>query len=539
MRAHTPYALALLTALAVFHPALLAPRYDDDFTQRAWLRGDLPSRRAPWDLYRWIAPDDFAASRAAGHVPWWAPPAARTGVLRPLASLSVALDHWLLGGGPLAAHLHSFAWLALLAWAAWRFYRAALGDDGAARVALLALVTSTPLAVDLGWLCNRCALMACAFALLSLDRLAAWQRGGARPHLLAALALWSLALASGEYAFAALPLAAVVAQGSHSAAWRRGAGPLALAALSIAWYALAHALGYGGAAPSAALDPAADPWAFATRAPARATHLVLAWLASRVSWWVPLDALAALGFAVAAVAAVSTLRSPRRDALAAWSLAFAGSCVVLSAALLQVRVLLPAMVPFAGGLGLLWAHARGASKPARVVVGAALAALVAQQAVASWRLSHELLAAESARDRELQASARRLAATGASRFLVATARDPEVALNPARVWAAPAPSSWITAGFVEGPVVVLRPTAREVVVRSLAGAALLPAPVRWGARIGDVTVAPEGFVNGAATAVRVTFPGDPGALGWRLVQARGARLEPLPWPPVHAGRVTQ
>lgn len=532
--------LALLAALAVFHPLLRAPRYDDDRMQLAWLRGLVPTRRPIWDLYAWVRPGDYAVAHPGGHFPWWAPPGVRTGVFRPLASLTLWFDVHALRGSALAAHVHSMLWLALLALAAGRFFRALLPREGSARVALVALLTSAPLAFDLGWLCNRCAIMSCALGLLTLDRMARWCSGGARRDLAAGVALWLLALGAGEYAFAVLPLAASLVFRADAGDARRGRlGALTLGALSVGWFLMSVRLGYGGADMNAAIDPAADPVRFLTRAPGRVVVLVVAWLRSFVSSGVRwLDALAAVALLAVALSALPALSNkPQRRALALWVGAFLASCAVLSAALLQVRVLLPAMISFAGALGALWQVGRW-----RRARQAAIVALIALQASSSWQLSRALSAREQARDRALIESGRRLAGVGSGRFLVVTASDAEVVINPARAWAAEgllAPRAWVVVGAVDEPMLVVRTAAQELRVRSFRQGPILPrgvgaAPVR----VGGVTLEPRAFRDGAATEVLVTFPADPTSLGWTLVEARGTRLEALRLPPVNAGRLT-
>lgn len=103
--------LTVLAIVVVSLPALALGWMDDDAIHRAMLGGQLggpeygldeaycfvggPNHRDPvWDL-------------------WWAEPGARLCFFRPLASYTLALDHWLFADHPLGAHLHSFVWFAL------------------------------------------------------------------------------------------------------------------------------------------------------------------------------------------------------------------------------------------------------------------------------------------------------------------------------------------------------------------------------------------------------------------------------------------
>ncbi len=540
----------LLLALAVFGALLWAPRHEDDRTQLAWLLHLSPTTRAPWDLYAWVRPGDHPLAHPGGYFPWWFPDGPTTGVFRPLASLSIWFDVHALGGLARAAHVHSFAWLVALALAAARFFRATLHREGPVRVALFALLTSAPLVVDLGWLCNRCAIMSTAFGLLAFERLAYWARL-ARPRDVAlAVASWLLALACGEYAFALLPLVLLAVVGSDRTAVRRGAlGALGLAALAVAWYAAIKAAGYGGADMDAAIDPWTSPTHFVARLPARVPRLVGRWLvASLSSRLARLDGVALLALLVVlASTVVALLRKPRRWSLAPWLVAFAGACVVLSAALQQVRVMLPAMVACAGALATLWAD-DGRAGAAAWLRRAAIVALIGHQAFVSWLSAWQHTWRERARAGELIASGRRLTRGGARRFLVVTSGEPELLANPARAWVPariPAPEAWVVAGLVEAPLLAVRVSERAVLIRAVERTPVLPALWRGRSpqdvvapvRVGEVTVQPRVLVGGAPTEVLVTFPADPEALGWTLVAAHGTRLDALPFPVLH-GAVT-
>lgn len=528
-------------SLATFAPALGAPRYDDDHTQLAWLRGELSTHRAPWDLYALIRPADHAAAVASGELPWWLPRDTRASTLRPMSSLLLWFDVHALGGGALAAHLHSFAWLALLALAARRLFRSAGLGDGASRAALAFVVTSTPLAVDLAWLCNRCAIVASALSLLALERALRWRRSGSPRDLAATLAAWAFALASGEYAFAFVPMALVLStpDTAPEATSRGRRATLAFIALALAWFAVGRALGYGGAHVNGAIDPVASPTRFIALLPLRALGLIWRWLASLADAgraWPSSLSLVALAI-VGASTAYSLARSDRRAQTLAWCIASAGAGSVLAAALPHVRVLLPWVIATAGLFGALWSSL--SSRRAAAVLRVAVLALVAHQAVASWRAVRHLVEHERERDNHLRESGLRLAA--AQRVLLVSSDDPELLLSPARAWApegGATPSAWVTVGVTAAPVIVLRPSQRELVVRAVDGRAIVPPTANHDARVADVTLRAEALRDGAATQVRVTFDEPPETSGWTLAEASGTRCVAISFPPVNAGRIS-
>ena len=528
-------------SLATFAPVLGAPRYDDDHTQLAWLRGALSTRRAPWDLYALIRPQDHAAAIASGELPWWLPREARATTLRPLSSLLLWLDVHMLGGGALIAHAHSLAWLVLLALVARRLFRSMELTDGASRAALAFVVTSTPLAVELAWLCNRCAIVASALSLLALERALRWKLSGSRRDLIAALTAWFIALSAGEYSLAFVPvtLALATPHADPSATTRGRRITLAFTGFALAWFAMSRALGYGGDRMEGAVDPSSTPARFAAQLPLRATGLVWRWLASLAEagrWWSSSLTLVALAI-IGASTVYAIARSDRRATVLAWLAASLGACAVLSAALPHVRVLLPWVIATAGLLGALWSSLT--SRRATVALRVAVIALVAHQSIASWRSVRHVVEHERARDNELRESGWRMMT--ARRVLLVSSGDPELLLSPVRAWAPEglaSPNAWITVGATSAPMIVLRTGPRELVVKALDGRAIVPATARETVRAGDVTLRPELFRDGAATQVRVTFDEPPEASGWTLAEARGTRCTAISFPPVNGGRVS-
>jgi hypothetical protein len=245
-------AVALLLGALLRWPALLAGFQTDDYQQLATLRGYFVLSRPPWDLF-WFGPRDaHELTRLIdfGFDPWWTVPSHRLSMLRPLSSLLIAADNRLFGDAALGYHLHSLLWWAALVLAV----SALLARLLPARVAALAIVL---FALDeahnlpFAWLANRSTLVSATFGTLAL---LAWLQARAPApasvrrslSFAAALALFALSLAAGEYGFGMLAyLAAYELAAARDPLRVRLAyltGPLALAA---AYLAVRAALGHG------------------------------------------------------------------------------------------------------------------------------------------------------------------------------------------------------------------------------------------------------------------------------------------------------
>ncbi|HTV22636.1 MAG TPA: hypothetical protein VMG12_28300, partial [Polyangiaceae bacterium] len=160
---------AVLVAGLVSLPCLISGFSNDDLVHRLVLEHRVPGYElSPFELYD-FTPPRYAAPRLidAGVFPWFASPELALRFLRPLSSLSLALDHWLFGRDALLSHLQSWLWmLALAAGAAslyqrWFTRRAALMS---ALVFALSTVHGTPTA----WLASRHTLLAAALSMLAL-----------------------------------------------------------------------------------------------------------------------------------------------------------------------------------------------------------------------------------------------------------------------------------------------------------------------------------------------------------------------------------
>lgn len=269
-------AATLLAAVALHLPSLRIPAALDDLVQHAMLRGLYPVARAPWALYDFIrdTPAEHDALRRAGMLPWWHDPHFRLTMFRPLASLLRAADHRLLGDRPVALHVESLGWFALTLGLAWAVFRRLLGPR-AALLAVALLGASPRFVMPLGWIANRCALTAFAFALAAVLAYLRW-RDQPRPAAAAlTLAAAAASLLSAEYALGVLAIIPVIALVDRRA--RRTT--FAASAIVLAAYLAARVATHAGVHGSSLYaDPLADPLAFARQAPERFAALALATL---------------------------------------------------------------------------------------------------------------------------------------------------------------------------------------------------------------------------------------------------------------------
>jgi hypothetical protein len=282
-------AVALCLGIWARHAARGAGFWADDYAQQAMLEGRYPSPRASWDLFRFMGAsrDDHQRIVDYGRDPWWTHPEYRLAMLRPLASLTHALDYKLFGHEATPQHDHSMVWWALLVAAAGAVLFTALPPLPAA-AALLFFSLDESHTVPVLWLANRCALMATVFAFAALACHLRW-RSSARGTgwRMASIALCALALCSGEYALASVGYLICVELASPPARSSRLQAILPFLVLSVLYLVSSAALGYGGSAHSGLYtSPLGAPLEFAGKAlaglPVMLGELVLGVPAD---WW--------------------------------------------------------------------------------------------------------------------------------------------------------------------------------------------------------------------------------------------------------------
>lgn len=208
LRAILTVLLPVLVGLCLHAPSLTWGFYADDFGQQLVLDEAFRHESLrPWNLYDFgTPPAKGTQAYETGSLPWWTSGDWRIAFLRPVASLSLMLDHAVFGRVAAAYHATNLLLFAVALVLAFGLYQAAGIERRASLAALWILATNGVALLPVGWLANRNALLEAVFTLLALLLLAR-ERDAPRPLALAlALAACALACLSKESGIAA-PLA--------------------------------------------------------------------------------------------------------------------------------------------------------------------------------------------------------------------------------------------------------------------------------------------------------------------------------------------
>jgi len=263
--------VAALLAAALTLPSLNNGLGIDDHMYRARVLEGWDAARSARDLFLYADPDRPALAReamAAGELSWWAAPRLRWRFFRPLAQLVHHAEYKTFGrGGERLMHLHSVLWMAALAALVAVLYRRLLTPAWVAGLAAVFYAVDHGHGFTVGWLANRCMLMAGVFAVLCLIAHDRWRRDAWRPGaVLAPLAL-AIALLSSEESVAIGGYLVAHAVFLDRGAGRRRALALAPAAVVIAaWYLVRGAAGYGSDGTGSYTNPFDHPIAFLEQA---------------------------------------------------------------------------------------------------------------------------------------------------------------------------------------------------------------------------------------------------------------------------------
>lgn len=248
-RARLALAAVLLLGLLVQLPALFAGFYADDYVLGLAL--DEPGRlmpMRPWSLFDFGTRADWTAfEQIYGSLPWWTSPDWSIRFLRPIASLSFALDHAVWGRWALGHHFTSLlSWLVLLALAHSMYKALGLGR-GVALLATALLASSDSAVLPVGWPANRNSVLEALFAVAAL--IVAQRSAGKWPAIVLAIALAGLAALckeSGAIAFLLVAWSLASAPGMESALPRKARMGAWVALLAFLAYCASLALaGYG------------------------------------------------------------------------------------------------------------------------------------------------------------------------------------------------------------------------------------------------------------------------------------------------------
>ncbi len=260
--------------LAVYWPAIRSQFLLDDYLHASMAEGSYPAPRHATDLYDFVSDADRDALRDRGFFPWWTHPQLTIRFFRPLTSVILWAEHRAFGRHPLPLHLVSFAWWMVAVLAA----RALYGKLFTPRAVLLgtAVFALAPChAIPLAWLANSEALVSLVFGTLGLIAYMRWRERWSLWHAALPTVLFTLAMLSGEYAFAfgGYVLAWDLVRRDERW-WRRVVGIVPFA-LPAAIYLIARSrLGYGVTGSGFYQDPLREPLAFLATAPWRVMALL-------------------------------------------------------------------------------------------------------------------------------------------------------------------------------------------------------------------------------------------------------------------------
>lgn len=161
----------VMLAFTLMLPAALSGLSQDDYVLLDELSsGDNAhyAGRAPFELFRWMEPGMVSRLIDGGGVSWWVHPQTRVAFMRPLSSLTHALDYVLWPSSAFAMHLHNLFWFALLVLFTFRTYRAFVVRPWTLGVACAMFALDSAHAGPVSWIANRNGVMSAAIAVASL-----------------------------------------------------------------------------------------------------------------------------------------------------------------------------------------------------------------------------------------------------------------------------------------------------------------------------------------------------------------------------------
>ncbi len=243
----------------------------DDFAHHAMISHTYPVSRSPFDLFAFVSgsPEETERLMRHGAVPWWCHPDFRLSMMRPLPSALIVLDYALFGRNPVAFHLHSLLWWALLMVSVALLLRELLPASLAAAAVLLFAVEEAH-TVPVLWLANRNALVCLTFGTAGLWAHVRWRRRGERAAFVLSLLLFGLALLGGEWSLPVFGyLFAYELLGSDRPRRERLLALLPAGAPVLLFLLAQTLLGYGSRASNLYVNPLDDPFDYLVEAAQR------------------------------------------------------------------------------------------------------------------------------------------------------------------------------------------------------------------------------------------------------------------------------
>ncbi len=300
-------------ALLLCFPALLGGLMLDDFPHQMAFQPDFPIQpggpRGDWDLFRFMGPDRsyFRYQQELGLMPWWTTPTIRLAFLRPLSSLSHALDYRLWPDKPWLMHLESVLIYCGIALLLGRLYRRLLGVTIAAAVAAVMFALDDAHSLPIVWIANRNALWAMLFGVFALSSFIANRRQTFPAGKWLGPIAFGLALLSGEAALGAAAYLFAYVVWMEQGPWlTRLARLWPYVGLGLIWAVAYGVMGYGTVGSGMYIDPVRSPGAYLLAVIVRLPLLLAAQFAlPPADLWMQVAPSAQVGAAVVAWAAIA------------------------------------------------------------------------------------------------------------------------------------------------------------------------------------------------------------------------------------------
>jgi hypothetical protein len=277
-------ACVVVCAVALRWSALDVAPMSDDYLQYGMVRGLVPGDAPAWDLYALFSADPLArdGQLAAGLVPWWTAADFHAGVLRPLPSLLLWLDHTVAPRNAMLHHAHSMVWWAALVAITGGLLRRLLPRP-IAWVALISFAVDPSASLPLSWLANRAVIVSATLGFVAIWAHVRWREAAVRRRPWWPALTMLAAFSTGEYGLVAaayvLAYEWVHRRGPQTwrASWPARLGPALVPACAyLTWHG---AGGYGMAGSEFYADPWSDPGAYLSWLLDRGPRLVAALVA--------------------------------------------------------------------------------------------------------------------------------------------------------------------------------------------------------------------------------------------------------------------
>lgn len=337
------------------------------------------SGAASWDVFNLRCLGSVEQWQEQGFVGWWAAEDMSVRFLRPLSSLTHALDFRLWPGAAWLMHAENVALYGLLVLIAALLFRRLCVKPWAAGLAALLFAANDVHAQSVGWISGRNTLLATLFGLAALLAHDRWRRDHWRAGAVVGPILLLASLLSAEAGLACVAYLLAHALCLDRASWPKRIAALApCAVVAIGWRVAYVALGYGATGTGLYRDVGADPLAFLISTARNTSLMGFAELTLPVSS--PLLIVPGAWIATGLVlAGLAWLLRPlwRRDPVAGFfALGMLAACAPFGATLPADRLLLPAGLGGAGLVAQLWAASADGEIPSTAARWSARSLLV-------------------------------------------------------------------------------------------------------------------------------------------------------------------